>query len=215
MRYSIIFVVLMFMSATAISQENDSARTENDNPLYMDIDLEAYEDSQVVFKTTFGEIAFNLYPDVAPHHVASFVTLINTGFYDSLTFHRVVKDVLIQGGSPNGRPDGKGSWNLPAEFSTIEHVDGSLAMARTRDINGASCQFYITLRRVPMYDGKYTIFGKIADSTSLAVAHEIGNVETTGKQDYPRLSDTPIKKVYIEKAYIRAKPEVEKTGKGG
>jgi len=174
------------------------------------IDPMAYADSQVVMQTSLGDIVVNLFPDVAPQHVAGFTKLVNTNFYDSLTFHRAIKGVLIQGGSPNGKPDGQGPWTLPAEFSPLMHVDGTIAMARPRDINGASCQFYITLRRIPQYDEKYTIFGELADSASLATAHAIGSVRTTGKQRPPRLSDYPIKPVYILKASVRAKDQPEK-----
>ncbi len=167
---------------------------------------EAYADSQAVLSTSFGDIVLDLYPDVAPKHVTSFAKLINMGFYDSLTFHRVIKEVLIQGGDPKGDGSGKGPWSVPAEFSGLKHSDGTLAMARSRDINSGSCQFYIAMRPMPFLDGKYTIFGHVADSTSLVVVHKIGEVKTTGKQQYPKLSDFPLKPIYIKKAYIRPKP---------
>lgn len=171
----------------------------------VEIDPMAYADSQAVLETSFGDIVLDLFPEVAPRHVSSFTKLINMGFYDSLIFHRAIEEVLIQGGSPNGRPDGSGPWTVPAEFSDLKHIDGTLAMARPANINGASCQFYICLRETPFLDGKYTIFGQVADSASLQVAHEIGRTKTTGKQPPPELSDYPLETVYILKAYIRPK----------
>jgi len=174
------------------------------------VDPAVYVDSQVVVETSLGDIVLDLFPDVAPRHVTSFTKLVNMGFYDSLTFHRAIADALIQGGSPNGRPDGKGPWTVPAEFSDLKHEDGTLAMARPTDINGASCQFYISLRSMPPLDGKYTIFGHTADSLSLAVAHKISRVATTGKQQFPNISDLPLETALISKAYLRARPEAKK-----
>ena len=192
----------MLVATTLSASENEDS---------VKIDPMVYADSQAVLETSFGDIVLDLFPNVAPKHVLSFTKLINMGFYDSLTFHRIIREFLIQGGSPNGKPNGKGPWTIPAEFSnTLKHVDGTLAMARPSDINGASCQFYICLRPYPQIDGKYTIFGHVADSVSLAVAHKIGMVKTTGKQRPPRMSDYPLEPVYILKAYMRPKPKAEK-----
>ena len=174
------------------------------------VDPAVYADSQVVLETSLGDIVLDLYPNVAPRHVTNFTRLVTMGFYDSLTFHRAIPGTLIQGGSPDGSPTGQGPWKVVAEFSTLKHDDGTIAMARPNDINGATCQFYISLRAMPFLDGKYTIFGHTADSLSLAVAHKISRVETTGKQPFPKISDLPLETVLISKAYIRAKPESKK-----
>jgi cyclophilin family peptidyl-prolyl cis-trans isomerase len=201
MRKALVLLLLLLIGPAAVAEEKkDTAAAD---PM-------AYADSQVVLETSFGSVVLDLFPDVAPRHVSSFAKLVNMDFYDSLTFHRAIEDVLIQGGSPNGRPDGKGPWTVPAEFSDLKHVDGTLAMARPRDINGASCQFYICLRTTPFLDGKYTIFGQVADSASLAVAHKISRTETTGKQRPPDISDLPLEPVYILDAYIRAESKPSK-----
>ena len=196
MRWILHLVVFSLLAAGGSAQCADS----------LGHNAEAYADSQVVLSTSLGEIVLDLFPDVAPKHVTSFVRLINSGFYDSLTFHRIIKETLIQGGCPKGDGLGKGPWNVPAEFSDLKHSDGTLAMARSRDINSGSCQFYICMRPMPFLDGKYTIFGHVADSTSLAVVHKIGSVKTTGKQPYPKKSDFPLEPVYIKKAYLRLNP---------
>lgn len=192
--------ILLICSSICLGQNSDKTKAD---PM-------AYADSQVVLETSLGVIALDLFPDVAPKHVMSFTKMVNMGFYDSLIIHRAVPDVLIQGGSPDGTPVGKGPWTTPAEFSDLNHIDGTIAMARPSDINGASCQFYITLRTIPQYDGKYSIFGEVADSASLATAHKISKVKTTGKQPFPKLSDYPLEKVYILKAHVRAKPGSDK-----
>jgi cyclophilin family peptidyl-prolyl cis-trans isomerase len=199
MRRILHLVIISILTAAGSAQCADS----------LGVNAEAYADSQVVLSTSLGEVVLDLFPDVAPKHVTSFVRLINMGFYDSLTFHRIIKETLIQGGFPKGDSLGKGPWNVPAEFSNLKHTDGTLAMARSRDFNSASCQFYIGMRPMPFLDGKYTIFGHVADSASLAVVHQIGSVKTTGKQPYPKRSDFPLEPVYIKKAYLRLNPGVK------
>ena len=191
---------MLIVSAVLAGEKKDSVK----------IDPAVYADSQIVLETSLGDIVFDLYPDVAPRQVTSFTKLVNMGFYDSLTFHRAIPGTLIQGGSPDGSPTGHGPWTVPAEFSDLKHDDGTLAMARPADINGATCQFYISLRNMPFLDGKYTIFGHTADSLSLAVIHRISKVETTGKQPFPKISDLPLETVFITGAYIRARPESKK-----
>ena len=198
----IIFLLcsVLIVSAVLAGEKKDSVK----------VDPAVYADSQVVLETSLGDIVLDLYPDVAPRHVTSFTKLVNMGFYDSLTFHRAIPGTLIQGGSPDGSPTGQGPWKVPAEFSDLKHDDGTLAMARSADINGATCQFYISIRQMPFLDGKYTIFGHTADSLSLAVVHKISRVETTGKQPFPKVSDLPLETVLISRAYIRARPESKK-----
>jgi cyclophilin family peptidyl-prolyl cis-trans isomerase len=201
MRYVVFSLCFIYMLSAALAEEDKDIDQ---------IDPMVYADSQVVLETSFGGIVLNLFPDVAPRHVLSITKLVNMGFYDSLTFHRAIPDGLIQGGSPTGMPTGKGPWTVPAEFSDLKHGDGTLAMARPGDINGGSCQFYICLRDMPYLNGKYTIFGEVADSASLAIAHKISRTETTGKQKPPKISDFPLETVYIFKAYMRMKPSLKK-----
>src|SRR5438094_5739325 len=132
----------------------------------------AAAESVAVFETTQGRIAIRLYPDDAPRTVANFRKLIRAGFYDSLTFHRVVPGFVLQGGDPNSRDenpfnDGQGGpgYTLPAEIKR-PHERGAVAMAREpdeanpqRESNGS--QFYIALRELPRLDGGYTVFGKV------------------------------------------------------
>ena len=129
-------------------------------------------DQVVVIETTEGQIAIGLYPAEAPKTVANFKQLVARGFYDSLTFHRVVPGFVIQGGDPNSRDDnpfndGQGGpgYTVPAEVGR-KHEKGAVAMARMPDVvnpkresNGS--QFYIALRELSQLDGGYTVFGKV------------------------------------------------------
>lgn len=136
---------------------------------------------RVVIVTDYGKMTFDLFYDRAPRNVANFIELASRKFYDGLTFHRIIPGYLIQGGSPDGsesgmRPDGK---TVPAEFSELPFGPGTLAMARKpSDPDSASCQFFITLARVPELDGKYTIIGQASDEASLRTLRRIAELPT-------------------------------------
>jgi cyclophilin family peptidyl-prolyl cis-trans isomerase len=133
---------------------------------------------RVVVETDMGRIVLELFPDVAPNHVKNFLDLANKGFYNGLTFHRVIKGFVIQGGDPKGDGSGDAGYSLPAEFSTLKHMPGTLAMARANDPNSASCQFYICLAQLPSLDNSYTIFGQTVEG--MDVVNKIGDVQTSG-----------------------------------
>ena len=132
---------------------------------------------QVVISTDFGDMKLSFLPDKAPNHVANFVELAGSGFYDGLSFHRVMDGFMIQGGWPIGNGTGSGPKNLDAEFSDTPHVLGTLSMARSADPNSASCQFFICLDHSSFLDNQYTAFGQIADDESLEALTKIGKVE--------------------------------------
>ncbi len=138
----------------------------------------------VVIVTDYGKMSFDLFYDRAPRNVANFIELAERKFYDGLTFHRIVPGYLIQGGSPDGsetgtRPDGK---TVPAEFSDLPFTAGTLAMARKpSDPDSASCQFFITLARIPELDGKYTIIGQAHDETTLRTLRHLAELPTDGQ----------------------------------
>lgn len=138
---------------------------------------------RVIMETDFGTIVLELFPDVAPNHVKSFMNLVNSGFYDGLTFHRVDKGFVIQGGSPDGSLDGHAGFTIPAEFSNLPHLPGTLGMARGDDPNTGSCQFYICLAQLPDLDRKYTIFGQTVEG--MDVVKKIGDVPTDKETEKP------------------------------
>lgn len=131
-------------------------------------------DSQVVVIETadYGRIVIELYPNIAPQMVERFKKLINEKFYDGTAIHRIDPDLgIIQGGDPLTRGGDGSMWgsgnspypNVPAEFSDIPYERGTLGAARTNDINTANCQWFITLKKQPAFDQKYTVFGRVID----------------------------------------------------
>ena len=108
-----------------------------------------------------NEIRIEFYPDDAPKTVENFVTLAKKGFYDNLTFHRVVPDFVVQGGCPKGDGTGGPGHTVKAEFNKQKHVRGSVAMARSQHPDSAGSQFYITYAAQPHLDNNYTVFGKV------------------------------------------------------
>ena len=129
-------------------------------------------------ETTAGKLTLELWDDVAPKHVENFQKLARDGFYDGVSFHRIIKNFMIQGGCPDGTGSGGPGWNIDAEFNDREHHEGVLSMARTSDPNSAGSQFFICLGRdhCQHLDGSYTAFGKITDG--IDVVRTIGAVET-------------------------------------
>ena len=95
-------------------------------------------------------------------------------FHDNLTFHRVIKGFMIQGGCPDGTGTGDGGYKIPAEFNKTKHVAGVLSMARANDPNSAGTQFFICLDTHTHLDTNYTAFGRTADDESLATVKAIG-----------------------------------------
>ena len=123
---------------------------------------------KAVIKMQNGEnINLELYPDIAPITVENFVKLANQGFYNGVTFHRVVPGFVIQGGDPTGTGTGGPGWRIKGEFASngvkndLKHTRGILSMARTQDPNSAGSQFFIMLNTHPHLDGEYAAFGKV------------------------------------------------------
>ncbi len=125
------------------------------------ITLEKATNPVIKITTDKGEMVLELFPDSAPKHVESMLTLIKKGFYNGLNFHRVVSGFVIQGGCPQGTGTGGPGYKLDAEFNSRKHVKGTLAMARSMDPNSAGSQFYICLDTIPHLDNQYTVFGQL------------------------------------------------------
>ena len=108
-----------------------------------------------------AEIRIEFFPEDAPKTVANFVALAKKGFYNGLTFHRVVPNFVVQGGCPKGDGTGGPGYTIPAEFNTQKHVRGTVAMARSQHPDSAGSQFYICYGPTPHLDGNYTVFGHV------------------------------------------------------
>ena len=109
-----------------------------------------------------------LYPEKAPNTVNNFISLANKGFYDGLTFHRVIPGFMIQGGCPDGTGMGGPGYEIDGEFSG-NGFDGN-SMARTMDPNSAGSQFFIMVDAAPHLDGQYAAFGQVIDGTDHAIS---------------------------------------------
>jgi peptidyl-prolyl cis-trans isomerase B (cyclophilin B) len=162
------------------------------------VDLDGF-DYQVTLDTTAGTIRLDLDAKHAPGHVRNMVALAESGFYDGVGFHRIIKGFMIQGGCPEGTGTGGPGYKIAAEFNDTPHEPGVLSMARTSDPNSAGSQFFICLERVPHLDNQYTAFGRTADADSLAVVKAIGAVRTGA-------GDRPVEPVVITKATVTKTP---------
>ena len=117
-----------------------------------------------------GTIELELWPDLAPEHVNSFVFLARDGFYDGVTFHRIIDGFMAQGGDPTGTGTGGPGYNVPAEFNETSHVEGVLSMARAQDENSAGSQFFICNADATFLDRQYTAFGKVTSGIEVVKA---------------------------------------------
>lgn len=145
-------------------------------------------------------IDIELYPDKAPKTVANFEKLVSEGFYDGLTFHRIIKGFMIQGGDPEGTGMGGAKDKIPGEFASngfpqndIKHTRGVISMARSMAPNSASSQFFIMHKDAPHLDGSYAAFGKVI--SGIEAVDEIASVRTT-------FGDRPVTPVVIKKMSI-------------
>lgn len=128
------------------------------------------------WQTSLGSFTAELYDEIAPITANNFIDLTNSGFYNNLIFHRVVRDFVIQDGDPTGTGSGGPGYTIPDEFSPLLHHDqaGILAMAHTSAPNSAGSQYYITLQPTPSLDGRYAVFGKVIQGLDTVLT--IGNV---------------------------------------
>lgn len=127
------------------------------------VDSNGLSREQIVLKTVHGNITFKVYPKKAPNTVTRIIELVNSGFYDGIKFHRVVPNFVIQAGDPTGTGRSGSGKNLKAEFNDVQHIKGTVAMARTQNPDSADSQFYIALTTLPHLDKKYTVFGQVVE----------------------------------------------------
>ena len=156
-------------------------------------------------------IKAELYPEIAPNTVNNFISLASKGYYDGLTFHRVIYGFMIQGGCPDGTGCGGPGYSIKGEFAingfenNLRHTEGVLSMARSMMPDSAGSQFFIMHKAAPHLDGQYAAFGKVIEG--MEVVNEIAECDT----DY---SDKPLdaqvmKKVTVE-TFVKTYPEPEK-----
>ena len=151
-------------------------------------------------ETNFGDITFDLLPELAPETVRNFEKLARDGFYNGTLFHRVIPGFMIQGGDPNTKTDNKGSWGtggpgytIKAEFSSRSHLRGIVSMARSQDPNSAGSQFFIVVSDSTFLDREYTVFGEVTGG--MEVADKIVNLERDG-------NDCPLTKAQMTRVTV-------------
>lgn len=161
-----------FIITPALAEQATYSATQHNN----NKEKQMSENNVVTIELETGIVTLELYPDVAPNTVASFKKLIGQGFYDGLTFHRVIPGFMAQGGDPDGTGMGGPGFKLKAEFNDKKHVRGTLAMARSSDPDSAGSQFYICFGPQPHLDHQYTIFGQVTAGMDLIDGVKNGSV---------------------------------------
>lgn len=146
------------------------------------------------------KMTIELYPEYAPNTVDNFVKLVKDGFYDGLTFHRVISGFMVQGGDPEGTGMGGSSKLIRGEFAangypqnTLKHERGVISMARAMNPNSASSQFFIMHADCPHLDGQYAAFGKVTDG--IEAVDKIAAVQTD-------MNDKPLTPVVIKSVTV-------------
>lgn len=156
-------------------------------------------------------IKIELYPEIAPNTVNNFISLVKKGFYDGLTFHRVIRGFMIQGGDPDGNGTGGPGYTIKGEFTynhfenNLKHKAGVISMARTQIPDSAGSQFFIMHKDAPHLDGSYAAFGKVIEG--MDVVNKIAETRT----DY---NDRPLEPQIMKKVTVETfgvdYPEPEK-----
>ena len=145
----------------------------------------------------FGTIKLELLPEVAPNTVKNFISLVNKGFYNGLTFHRIISGFMIQGGDPKGNGTGGPGYSIRGEFAMngfknpLKHERGVISMARAMNPDSAGSQFFIMHKDAPYLDRQYAAFGKVTEG--IEVVDKIAATPTYR-------NDAPVEPVVIESA---------------
>lgn len=198
---SLILACLMLFGIFALTGcKKDATDTKSDSDIVDSEQNESGNPIAVISVENFGEIKVELYYDKAPNTVKNFISLANKGFYDGLTFHRVISGFMIQGGCPEGNGTGDPGYSIAGEFNVngfendIAHTRGVISMARGGySYDSAGSQFFIMHQTSPRLDGQYAAFGEVI--SGIEIVDEIAFVET----DY---NDKPLSDVVIESVRV-------------
>ena len=156
-------------------------------------------------------IKAELYPQIAPNTVNNFISLVSKGYYNGLTFHRVIYNFMLQGGCPDGTGTGGPGYHIKGEFTgngfrnDLKHTEGVLSMARTMFPNSAGSQFFIMHKNCPHLDGQYAAFGKVIEG--MDVVNKIAECDTD-MRDKPL--DPQVMKTVTVETFGVSYPEPEK-----
>ena len=203
-------VVLIGVSAAVIglvgcASNNTSSKEENKSDETWNQKVEAPGElpTATIKIKDYGTVIAELYPDKAPNTVNNFISLANSGFYDGLTFHRIIKGFMIQGGCPEGNGTGGPGYSIKGEFTkngyeynNLAHTEGVLSMARANDPDSAGSQFFIMADEATHLNGQYAAFGKVTEG--LDIIKTINSVKTDS-------NDKPLTDVIIEEIRVDTK----------
>jgi peptidyl-prolyl cis-trans isomerase B (cyclophilin B) len=188
---AVLCLVALAVPQQACSQEAKMDKTAADSVAVIQVEYDG---------KPMGNIVIGFFPDLAPNHVANFKKLADKGFYNGVTFHRVIPGFMIQGGDPNTKDDDRGNdgygnpgYTIKAEFSKKSHTRGIVSMARGKEPNSAGSQFFIVVKDSPYLDGQYSVFGEVLEG--MDVADKIAAVPTDNKKN-------PLKKVIMKDVSI-------------
>lgn len=177
---SLILLLTLMLTLCSCGNKTSSQSTEKAEPYGIH--------HAVITVENYGEIHLELDGDTAPITVKNFVELAKSGFYDGLTFHRIISGFMIQGGDPKGDGTGGSDKNITGEFESngiennISHERGVISMARAEDPNSASSQFFIMHRTSTHLDGDYAAFGKVTEGMTVVdkIASETPVIDGNG-----------------------------------
>jgi peptidylprolyl isomerase len=161
--------LLLLIAALTLGGKAMAADLEN--TLYMDVPA--------------GRVVIEMRPDLAPATCAQIKALVRRGFYDGLTFHRVIDGFMAQTGDPKGNGSGGSGHNVKAEFSQGHFVRGTVGLARANDPDSGDSQFFICFKETPFLDGKYTIFGQVVSGMEYIDAIKKGDPSRNGMVTNP------------------------------
>lgn len=191
---SVLFTVVLlcgiFSSCKSDAEKQASKNEEKSHPV------------ATIAVKDYGVIVVELYQDIAPNTVANFISLAKEGFYNGLTFHRVINGFMIQGGDPDGNGTGGPGYSIKGEFTAngfennLSHVPGVISMARSPAYDSAGSQFFICTADCTGLDGQYASFGKV--TSGLDVAYEIAKQGSNS-------NSTPDEPIVIERIDVDTK----------
>ena len=198
----IMVIVLMSIGCSAATTKKDDEKntptTAVDSEHSSGREVKVDDPEVTIEMENGGIIKIALFPDVAPNTVNNFVSLVDSGYFDGLIFHRVIPGFMIQGGEGSIDYSIKGEFAQNGYENSLKHTRGVISMARTNDPNSASSQFFIMVDTAAHLDGGYAAFGMVTEG--MDVVDEIVNTPT-GPNDKP-VEDQTIKKVTVDKKGI-------------
>lgn len=189
-------ILLIIVAFFATKEENE--KNYKADYLNINYEIEGNEMNLEKYNTTnplvameiekYGSIVIELYPEIAKNTVNNFISLVQNGFYDNNTFHRLMPGFVLQGGDPDGQGAGGPGYHIKGEFSAnnyennLKHTEGIVSMARSQSYDSAGSQFFIMLGTAKHLDGQYAAFGKVIDGMDnvryIAATEPVVNTQT-------------------------------------